>query len=73
MNQDAYSYAEQTTEEGQSLHVMISAERSVQALRDLADRIERKEVFLDKVRVFTFADSQEYTKTALKLVFIEKR
>jgi hypothetical protein len=72
--QDAYSFAEKVSgSDGPDLHVMISAEKSAQALRDLADRIERKEVFVDKVRVFTFADSDEFTKTALKLIFTEKR
>jgi len=71
---DAYSFAEKgSNSEELAYHVMISAEKSVQALRELEDRIERGEVAVDKARVFTFADSQEYTKTALKLVFTEKR
>lgn len=49
----------------------VNREATAQALRDLADRIERREVLPQSAKVVTHARNDDWTYTYVRLVFAE--
>ncbi len=54
------------------IHFGISGEHSAAALRELAGKIDRKEVLVEGAKLYTFAEMEDFSKSILKLTFIEK-
>jgi hypothetical protein len=50
----------------------LSAKAAAEALRSLGDKVESGEVCLESVRLVNVAQENNYAKTCLRLVLIEK-
>ena len=73
MTISALDFAEGIGENSSSLGFAIGLKQTAQALRELADKVEAREVSLQSARVTSLAKHDDYTFTSVRLVFAEQK